>query len=139
MFMRWCAVMVWLAIAITLSSQTGEHTGVLSWRIAKFLGTLLNIAEISMPIFHMGLRKIAHIIVFFILTFLSCNASMKTFVPIRSANNWSMVVCITISILDEWRKSIIPGRHCSWDEAGLNIIGCILGAALAWLVHRTIK
>ena len=41
----------------------------------------------------------------------------------RSMRRWSL-----------WQNSEIPGRHCSWDEAGLNVLGAFLGAGAVLIV-----
>ena len=40
----------------------------------------------------------------------------------------ALVLCALIAAADEAHKALIPGRHCSWDEAGLNVLGAFLGA-----------
>ena len=43
-------------------------------------------------------------------------------------------LCVLFSIFDEIRKAGIPGRHCSFAEAGLNVVGCVLGCGAAYLI-----
>ena len=31
-------------------------------------------------------------------------------------------------------KALIPGRHCSWDEAGLKVLGAFLGVGAVLIV-----
>lgn len=65
----------------------------------------------------MWLRKLAHIGVFVegALLFPALRRSL------RGAGKWfltSLALCALIAVADEAHKPLIPGRHCSWDEAG---------------------
>ena len=37
-------------------------------------------------------------------------------------------LCTILAIADEAHKVLIVGRHCQWDEAGINIVGAIMGS-----------
>lgn len=135
----WLLSILWLLLALGLSSQTGPETGELSRKIAEFLGDILSVPETSMTAFHSGLRTAAHVIVYFVLAFLVCGATLATFPERRYAWLVGMLACIDISVIDEYRKAFIPGRHCSWSEAGLNVLGCVLGAVCVWAGWKLVR
>ena len=48
-------------------------------------------------------------------------------------------LCTILAIADEAHKVLIVGRHCQWDEAGINIIGVIMGVLLTWSILWLIR
>lgn len=134
----WVLAIASLATTLFLSSQTGEETAGLSHRIANFLGQLFGLTTSGITILHSLLRTAAHIVLYFITTVFSCAAVYATFPHHRTAWIWPMPVCSIIGIIDEIRKASIPGRHCSLGEAGLNVLGCVLGMLLILLIRHII-
>ena len=116
---------LWLAVIFFLSSQTGEETTSLSLTITRWLARFFpGVAEETL---HLWLRKLAHIGVYFVEGALLFPALLRrTQRPIHS-----FVLTLTLSALiaavDEAHKMLIPGRHCSWAEAVLNVLGAALG------------
>ena len=45
---------------------------------------------------------------------------------------WKMAAAVVWSFADEATKPLIPGRHFSWIDVGLNLVGCVPGL-LVWL------
>lgn len=43
----------------------------------------------------------------------------------------SVVLCAIIAVLSEVGKHCVPGRHLTWSEAGLNVLGAVCGIASA--------
>ena len=122
----------WLGIIFFLSGQTGEQTASLSLSIARWLMRFFPGA--SEAGLHMWLRKLAHIGVYFVEGALLFPALRRT---LRSAGKGfaaTLVLCALIAAADEAHKALIPGRHCSWDEAGLNVFGVFLGAGAVLIV-----
>ncbi len=125
-----------LALAWYLSSQTGEETGKLSRLISAAISNILGISADAVPLVDTIIRKAAHIGVYFILTGLATSASIYTFPGRDTAWLWPLGPLVIISIIDEMRKHSIPGRHSSWVEAGLNALGCVVGAVVVWRFSR---
>ena len=44
-----------------------------------------------------------------------------------------MRLCVFIAVLAEVGKLAVPGRHLTWSEAGLNVIGAVVGVAVVCL------
>lgn len=123
---------LWLGIIFFLSGQTGEQTASLSLSIARWLMRFFpGTTETGL---HMCLRKAAHIGVYFVEGVLLFPALRRS---LRSAGKGfivTLVLCALIAAVDEAHKALIPGRHCSWDEAGLNLLGAFLGAGAVLIV-----
>lgn len=76
------------------------------------------------------LRKIAHMVVFGLLTLFVARAwqsskfSMATFVAVC----WSL----TYAGVDEWHQSFVPGRHGTLHDVAIDAIGIGIMSALLW-------
>lgn len=136
----WSAVIVWLLTCLYLSWQTGEETAGLSWRIAQFLLELLNRIGLKPDAqqFHTGLRLFAHFGIFFITGFLVSGA-LEVSLSQRARRNpvpflIAVMLCSLVAILAEVGKLGIPGRHLTWSEAALNVVGIICGAVFLKMI-----
>ena len=119
---------LWLAVIFFLSSQTGNDTASLSLAITQWLMRFLpNVAETEL---HLWLRKLAHIGVYFVEGALLYPALRRRLRGMGKSFALTIAVCALIAAVDEAHKILIPGRHCSWDEAALNVLGAFLGAGL---------
>ena len=127
---------LWLGIIFFLSGQTGEQTASLSLSIARWLARFFPGA--SEAGLHMWLRKLAHIGVYFVEGALLFPALRRTLRGAGKGFAATLVLCALIAAADEAHKALIPGRHCSWDEAGLNVLGAFLGAG-AVLIFVALK
>ena len=129
----WVVVVFWLILCFYLSWQTGEATGKLSQKLAQFLINLLARVGITPDPqqFHAGLRLFAHFGVFFVTGGFLFSAIAATFPKGKSIIVFSSaaIFCGIIAVLSEVGKLNVPGRHLTWSEAGLNIVGAVCGIA----------
>ena len=127
----WLLTILWLAFCLYLSWQTGEETGQFSQRIARFLLDLLGRLGLQPDAqqFHAGLRLFAHFGVFFVTGLLTASALYVSLPRSkRKITLWIAVVsCTLVAVLAEVGKLTVPGRHLTWSEAGLNVVGAIGG------------
>ena len=106
---------IWLILLLVLSSQNGPQTAATSLPMAEWIQQHF-FPQDSVDYVHMYLRKWAHFIVYFIESGL-----------------------LVLAIADEAHKVLIVGRHCQWDEAGINIVGVIMGVLLTWSILWLIR
>ncbi|MGI6498351.1 MAG: VanZ family protein [Oscillospiraceae bacterium] len=132
----WALSFAWFVFCVFLSSQNGKETGSLSRGIAQAVIRFLGLSQSFLHPLNSYLRTGAHVAVFFVLTLLSGCASGASFPGRRSAPLWPFFPCVLFAVFDEVRKAGIPGRHCSFAEAGLNALGCVLGCTAAYLMFR---
>lgn len=125
---------LWLAVIFFLSSQTGEDTTSLSLTITRWLARFFpGVAEETL---HLWLRKLAHIAVYFVEGALLLPALLRrTRRPIQSFI-LTLALSVLIAVMDEAHKMLIPGRHCSWPEAALNVFGAALGAGFVLAIGK---
>ena len=117
--------LLWFLFMTFLSHQDGEHTGKASWELAKHLRFL----DGDVNDLNGKLRRIAHIVVFAVLTILLGLTIYFGGLPI-----WLHVIVIVLSYVDEATKPWIRGRHFSWFDVGLNLIGVGIGEAVMFCV-----
>lgn len=106
------AAFVWLGIEVWLSHENGEKSGEESAWLARRTGIKEGL-----------LRRAAHFTLFAVLGLLT--GFGFDWYGVGFAALWSVV--------DEATKPLIPGRHFSWIDVGLNLAGVVLGM-LVWLV-----
>lgn len=71
------------------------------------------------------LRTSAHVVAYLILGALVRLAWL-------SAPTVIIILAVAgVGIIDEWSKQYVSGRHCSFKEMGLNVVGAVLGVLLA--------
>lgn len=108
------AAVVWLLIECWLSHTPGPTSGAESRWLAKYSG-----------IEESWLRRAAHVFLFFLLSMFA-----------GLGFGWIEIVGVAMwSFVDELTKVWIPGRHFSWFDVGLNLIGTVAGSML-WLVFK---
>lgn len=124
---------VWFVFMTWLSHQNGNDTGETSRHLAEELGGLFGSVDITE--LNGKLRQVAHTVVFAVLTVL-----VLTTVCV-GGGSWRAVVIAVVVLLfwawcDEYTKplmeklGLIPGRHFSWYDVGLNILGVVIGSAV---------
>ena len=107
---------IWLCIMLYLSHASGEHTS----RQSRELHRITRINEHS-------LRIIAHLFCYVILGLLWSLTVGRS--------PWILVLAL-VSVLDEWTKKFVPGRHFDVAEMGLNILGAAIGVGMVAIFIR---
>lgn len=112
-----------LLVAVWLSHQQGDISGMESSRIAAFLG----VSDVF-------LRLACHYVLFFLITF-CCGISLILW----KKPLWWVLLVLPLCWLDEASKPLIMGRHFSWIDSGKNAIGAIVGIMVAVIVSFVCK
>lgn len=118
---------IWFCFMTYLSHQDGKATAELSegivGKIIKHFN-LINYSEI-----HYIIRKLAHPFVFCILAILVLFTLSQ-----KWENRKGFIIAIIFMVLwtwmDEFTKLSIPGRHFSWYDVSLNLLGVIVGVLI---------
>lgn len=136
----WLLSFIWLVFLVWMSSQDGEATANTSMRLANFIVRLFGIPVTKASEVDQLLRTLAHFIGFFILGCLVHISARLTWPDQRHGAILIVALCSAIAVLDEVKKVFITGRHLSWSEAGLNIVGVFCGVILSlgiqWFTAR---
>lgn len=151
--LRWLSILPALLFPFVIfgfSAQTGPESGSLSYGLSQIIlasvdhlfsleltGREINSYAMSL---HILIRKIAHVLEYFVLSFcvflplkvwfFNPNAQnprkelvQKTIIP-------SYLICICYAAADEWLQSIIPGRNGTPIDVLIDSIGITLGCAV---------
>lgn len=110
--------LVILIVAVWLSHQPGDISGMESSRIATFLG-----------VSDTFLRSACHYVLFFLIT-ICCGVSLVLW----EKPLWWLLFILPLCWLDEASKPFIMGRHFSWIDSGKNAIGAIAGMVVTILL-----
>ena len=110
--------LVILIVAVWLSHQPGDISGMESSRIAAFLGVSDTV-----------LRSACHYVLFFLIT-ICCGVSLVLW----EKPLWWLLFILSLCWLDEASKPLIMGRHFSWIDSGKNAIGAIAGMVVTILL-----
>lgn len=100
-----------LVVAVWLSHQPGDISGMESSRIAALLG-----------VSDAFLRSACHYMLFFLIT-VCCGVSLVLW----EKPLWWLLLILPLCLLDEASKPMIAGRHFSWIDSGKNAIGAAAG------------
>ncbi|OVE78233.1 hypothetical protein BVX98_00755 [bacterium F11] len=107
-FFSWFFVVVWAALIFLLSSIPSLNSGLGVWDLI--------------------LRKLAHIVVFGILTGFLIRAFRRTWpdLPARKIIIWSFTLAFLYALSDEIHQGFVPGRTCSAMDVGFDTLGILM-------------
>ena len=116
--------LLWVGLMLYLSHQNGTDTFNTSHGFTVYLANLLHVDPQWL---HGLVRKIAHVVLYFILAVLLRGCQMQW----GKAPWRALVMAVVFSIIDEGTKPLIPGRHCDVEDILLNDVGAVLGYFLS--------
>lgn len=124
-FISLTLTLLWFAFMTFLSHQDGEHTSRTSLELAERLSFL----EKDTERLNCALRRLAHVGVYAVLAILFVCTLRLGRLP-----RWPTAALIFWAWADEATKRWIQGRHFSWLDVALNLLGTLLGAAAVCLL-----
>jgi VanZ family protein len=111
---NWLPLLVWAGLIFFLSHQPDLKSGLLTtWDFV--------------------LRKLVHILVYAILTFLLIRALKEHRLEKRRVFVLAIIFAIFYAFSDEYHQSFIPGREASLRDVAIDSLGVFLAA---WLTKR---
>ena len=118
----------WFLFMTYLSHQDGEHTGRTSRELAEKLSAL-DFLDSDINILNGRLRRMAHVVVYAVLTvLLAITLKLGGYSPCLTAGT------IVWAWADEATKPLVQGRHFSWLDVGLNVLGIVIGILILLLI-----
>lgn len=121
---------LWFIFMTCLSHQDGEHTAKTSRNLAEKLSFL----DIDVRILNGKLRRAAHVAVFAVFTIL-----FGITLWIGGYPHWAAIGVMLWGYIDEATKPLIQGRHFSWVDVGLNLIGVVIGDMVLVLTNWVLQ
>ena len=119
---------LWFLFMTYLSHQDGEHTGRTSRELAEKLSAL-DFLDSDINILNGRLRRLAHVVVYAVLAVL-----LAITLKLGGHSVWLTVGIIVWAWVDEATKPLVQGRHFSWLDVGLNILGIAIGMVIAVVI-----
>ncbi|WP_291253884.1 VanZ family protein [Fusobacterium sp.] len=113
----------WFCFMTYLSHQDGESTTKLSKGIIEYF-KLINYNKI-----HYIIRKLAHPFVFCIFVVLVLFTLSQKYKN-RKIHVFVIMLMVLWTWIDEFTKLSVPGRHFSWYDVSLNLLGVIIGVLI---------
>lgn len=133
--LSWIISLLWAVLILWLFWQSRQETTMVSTHLSKgLLSLLMNFGlSIEGELFHLGLRKAAHSIVFFAGEILLAFSFLLSFKNLSVTKNllYSGMTYSLFALIAEVVKLGIPGRDFTIDELVLDLLGIWLGA-LCW-------
>ena len=126
---RWALVLIWLAVTMHLSQQNATASAATSGWLAHKILVLLSFVgiNVSYPVFHAVIRKVAHFGVHFILAWLGYRALLASCKRRANAIVITLLFFGAIAIIDEYMQSFAPGRAMMLFDAMINLSGILTG------------
>ena len=116
---------LWFLFMTYLSHQDGEHTG----RTSRELAEKLSFLDSDINILNGRLRRLAHVVVYAVLTVL-----LVITLKLGGCSPWLTAGAIVWAWADEATKPLVQGRHFSWLDVGLNVLGIVIGILILLLI-----
>ncbi len=135
--MLWGMVILWGLLCFYLSSQKLTSTTQLSDTITH---VILRVFHLPGQTYYMAIfnevRLAAHVLIFAVLSMLLCGALLVTGQKKRRCYFLSFAVGAVCSVGSEVGKLFVTGRHCSIADMILNLLGCVLGIGLIYILKK---
>lgn len=136
MWRWWVLTIICVAGALFLSNQIGANSAVLSNKAAKIAYNPLarifpNLTDEDYVEFHYFFRKLFHAIVHATVSFSLLRACWYTIGRKTSAVFLALSVACAIAVFDEVVQISAPGRVWEIRDAGINLIGAVVGICLS--------
>ena len=119
---------LWFLFMTYLSHQNGEHTGMASRELAEKLSALDFLGS-EMNILNGRLRRLAHVVVYAVLAVL-----LAITLKLGGHSPWLTAGIIVWAWADEATKPLVQGRHFSWFDVGLNVLGIVIGMVIVVVI-----
>ncbi len=141
----WSVSFLWIGFCFFLSWQSGRETANLSMALAETVERILSRIGIKtgINIVHSRLRRAAHFGVFFVVGVLLFISFLVTLKRGRKNSAFSLLFAsaagAAVAVIAEVVKPVVPGRHLTWSETWLNVVGIVCGAAVSFAVNGIVS
>lgn len=130
----WGPVVLWLAL-ITLFS-TGIFHGGFTYRLVRavLLAVVPDLSPETVALIHLGVRKLAHVLEYFVLTLLLYRAFRQDALDGR---HWrwalySLTGAVAFAGMDELHQRFHPLRTGSPSDVAIDAVGILMSQLLLW-------
>ena len=122
-------LIIWIIIIFLLSNQSGSVSTNESDVIVNSINSILNINEHLLVII---VRKLAHIIEYFILYLFTYNCFKEYSIKYKYV---SIIFCIFCGLIDEVHQLFINGRSGQIIDVFVDLVGIIIGYIIIEVIY----
>ena len=120
--LRWLIPILWFALVIFLSCQTGSESEKMTIMVAKTFFPAITPGSI-----YFGLRLFAHFGIHFVLSVLIYQAARY---EVPQPASFTLICGFTVAICDELLQLCVTGRIFELSDIALNLAGIFTGIAI---------
>lgn len=144
----WSLVIGWMGIIFYFSHQTSTVSSALSKDLAKDVYESVDLTperfehkpdEWLIAHYKILVRKVAHLVQFFVLGILLTLALSMHISSINKVTVYSFTISALYAIGDEIHQSFIPGRGAKTGDVIIDLVGILLGCMLIWCTVKLIS
>ncbi len=135
---RWILALLWLALTVYLSQQSGTQSAEVSGWFTKTIARVFGFfgIDVSYSALHYVMRKLAHFCVHLILAILVYRAFIITNSYQKNAIILTLFACMVVACFDEGIQSVAPGRAMMGGDLLLNLFGVTCGTLVGILTVK---
>lgn len=122
---------VWAIVIFQFSAQTGTESALLSRAVYKKMPT-----EILWVFQIIPIRKMAHIIIYTVLSFLTLISFSISF---KRPYIWTTIVCYGYACLDELHQLFTLNRGSKFMDTLIDLVGVLLGLLIGFIIISLVK
>ncbi len=133
-FLRYTAVVLWMAVIFALSSQAAEQSNRLSTGVTEMIIEVVEravpAAEFDLQTVNHFIRKNAHFFAYLILGVLVMNALKGSRCGGYKSFMMALGICVLYAVSDEVHQLFVPGRGAQVKDVLLDSTGAAVGIVL---------
>ena len=122
----WLAVLLWMILIFSLSSQVADESSRLSTGITQIIVKMVNevVPNINFDLNKFGhvIRKCAHFFEYLVMGIFVINAMKR-----KQYKYIALLICILYAITDEFHQRFVPGRGPGIKDVLIDSIGASVG------------
>lgn len=132
----WAAVLFWMMLLFSFSSQVAEESNQLSMGmteiIVKIVENVVPEVDLDLKSFNNTLRKAVHFLAYLVLGILFCILLRGNGFHGLRCIMLAMVICVLFAVTDELHQLFVPGRGGQVRDVIIDCAGAGLGIGLYW-------
>ncbi len=135
--LRWIPALLWMGLIFYLSAQPAGTSSELSSTVMDWILRFVESWQIvDESVFHVLIRKTAHIGAYFVLAIFTMLALSKP----RVMSVWrqagiALTICVLYAISDEVHQLFVPGRSGEVRDVMIDTVGALIGIGVYSLVN----
>ena len=139
-YLSWIAVILWMILIFSLSSQEAEQSNKLSTEVTEIIvSTIEKVApdaEFDIRSLNNTIRKNAHFFTYLVLGILAMAAFRVSGVDTYKSIAWAISICIIYAAIDKIHQIFVPGRGAQFKDIIIDSAGAVVGIGIYLAVGR---